>query len=87
MILSYLRNLFTLNWEASDVGICVPRNGWALMVLGCRLRCLQGPGEDNVFNHLGVLRTYSGTVLVSTGSHTRIASTARVPVSGLVIWA
>ena len=63
-----LRNLFTLNWEASDVGICVPRNGWALMVLGCRLRCLQGPGEDNVFNHLGVLRTYSGTVLVSTGS-------------------
>ena len=28
-----LRNLFTLNWEASDVGICVPRNGWALMVL------------------------------------------------------
>ena len=24
-------------------------------IQGCRLRCLQGPGEDNVFNHLGVL--------------------------------
>ena len=31
-----LRNLFTLNWEASDVGICVPRNGWALITEACR---------------------------------------------------